>query len=400
MELELQTPEVFLPLLPKARYKGARGGRGSGKSHFFAESLLERAMMRKTRAACVREIQKSLEASVMQLLADKIDKLNLGRYFQVMDTEIRGPNKSKFLFQGMRNHTADSIKSFEDLDIAWVEEAQSMSQKSLDLLRPTVRGLESEIWFSWNPFSPKDPVDEFMMSKPPRSVMVLANWQHNPWFRKSPLYEEMLWDRKRDKLKYKHIWEGGYLAHSGARVFNNWQVINRTEMRELMGNGYEWVTMQGADWGYAKDPTVMVRVNLHERQKIIIIEAEVYRIGVEIDHTPKLFRGIPGSELIPTVADSARPETISYVQRNGFPLLIKSIKGPNSVMEGVEFLKNYDIFVLDTCTHAIDELTYYSWVVDEHTGLVLPKLEDKKNHVIDSIRYAIEPIRKPRKGLL
>lgn len=401
MELEIETPAVFVPLLKKARYKGAEGGRGSGKSHFFADLLIERAMMRKTRAACVREVQKSLEASVMQLLADKIEKRELGRYFRVMDAEIRGPNKSKFLFQGMRNHTADTIKSFEDLDVAWVEEAQTLSQNSLDLLRPTVRGQDSEIWFSWNPRTPKDPVDVFMKAKPPRSILVKANWQDNPYFRKTPLYEEMLWDRKRDKIKYKHIWEGGYLAHSGAQVFSNWQIINEAERREIIASHLKgWLVYQGADWGYAQDPAVLVRVRLNEAARILIVEAEAYRVGVEIDHTPALFKTIPGAAEHVTVADSARPETISYMQRHGFPLMIKSIKGPNSVLEGVEFLKNYDVFVMDTCPHAADEFTFYSWKVDDKTNVVLPVLEDKKNHVIDSIRYAIEPVRKPRKGLL
>ena len=151
MQLQIDTPRAFLPLLQPSRYKGAHGGRGSGKSYFFAELLVERCLMQKTHAVCIREIQKSLNQSVKKLIEEKIEVLGVAKYFEVQESLIKGKNGSLIIFQGMQNHTADTIKSLQGYDIAWVEEAQSLSARSLELLRPTIRKEGSEIWFSWNP---------------------------------------------------------------------------------------------------------------------------------------------------------------------------------------------------------------------------------------------------------
>lgn len=399
MELELQTPAVFLPLLGKKRHKGARGGRGSGKSHFFAELAIERCFLKKTRAVCVREIQKSLKASVYQLLLDKIDQMGVARYFKPTNDRLLGPNKSSFIFEGMRNHNAETIKSLEDMDIAWVEEAQLLSQTSLDLLRPTIRGQDSEIWYSYNPKSPKDPVDAFFAAKPPKSVLVTANWMHNPWFKNTVLYDEMKYDRRRDRDKYRHIWLGEYLKHSEARVFRHYRIGSIAEIEAAIQLPGVKIA-QGADWGFANDPNVMVRlyVDLHRRK--IYVTNEVYQIRVEIDHTPMLFDRIPNARAYVTIGDSARPETISYLNRHGYPRIRKARKGKDSVMEGIEFIKNFEVIIHPDCTHTIDEFDNYSYEIDDLTGFVLPSLVDDKNHVIDSIRYALEPFRTPHIGLM
>ena len=125
----------------------------------------------------------------------------------------------------------------------------------------------------------------------------------------------------------------------------------------------------------------------------LYIDREAYRIGVEIDHLPQLFDTVPGARDWVITADSARPETISYLQRHGFPKMVAAVKGKDSVKEGVIFLQNYDIVVHPRCVHTIDELTMYSFKTDALTGIVTPVLEDKKNHVIDSLRYAVERLR-------
>src|SRR5579864_6691096 len=160
--LDIHTPEVFVPLLEPARYKGAYGGRGSGKSHHFADSLIERCLLRFTRAVCIREVQRTLEQSVKRLLEDKIIAFGLQREFRVLNTHIETPRDGVIIFNGMQDHTAESIKSLEGFHVAWVEEAQSLSQRSLDLLRPTIREADSEIWLSWNPRFATDPVDRLL----------------------------------------------------------------------------------------------------------------------------------------------------------------------------------------------------------------------------------------------
>ena len=386
--LQLKTPEWALPLLEPSRYKGAWGGRGSGKSHMFAEMMLEEHIMNQSQSSvCVREIQKSLNQSVKRLLEMKIQEMNAGAYFEVQDAVIKSKKSDgRIIFQGMQNHTADSIKSLEGYDRAWVEEAQSLSQTSLDLLRPTIRKPGSELWFTWNPRQASDPVDLLLRGPtPPKDANVIkVNYADNPWF-PSVLKDEMEYDRRRDQDKYQHVWRGEYLQNSESRVFRNWRI-------EDFDAPADAIHRLGADWGFAVDPTTLVRCHIIGRT--LYIDFEAYMVGCEIVNTPELFMQVPEAEKWPIVADSARPETISHMRRNGFPKIMTAVKGPRSVEEGIEFLKNYTIVVHPRCTHTIDELTLYSYKTDPLTGKILPVLEDKKNHVIDALRYACEAVRR------
>jgi len=388
-ELEIKTAEVFRPLLQASRYKGCYGGRGSGKSHFFAGLLIETCIRRRTFAVCIRETQKSIKESVKRLLELKIEALGVGSLFEVMDTKIKCPYGGQIIFQGMQNHTAESIQSLESYDIAWVEESQSLSQRSLDLLRPTIRQKGSELWFSWNPKQPTDPVDVLLRGDdlPPNSVVVKANHMDNP-FLPDVLRAEMEYDKGRDRDKYNHVWLGAYEQSSEARVFSNWRV-RKVDAPE--GSVFRF----GADWGYANDPSVLVRCYIEGRT--MYIDHEAYLVGCEIDQLPDLFDRVPRSRDFFITADSARPETISYMRRNGFPKINSAIKGRNSIDEGIEFLKSHDIVVDPRCEHTIEELKKYSYKVDPLTDEVLSVLEDKHNHVIDSLRYACEAARKAPK---
>lgn len=210
--LDIKTARVFAPLLDTSRYKGAFGGRGSGKSHFFAERAVELCVARpRTRIVCVREVQKSLKESVKLLIEDKIGVFGLGRAFDMRADHIVTPGNGLILFQGMREHTKESIKSLEDFDVAYVEEGQTLSPGSLEMLRPTLRSDTSELWFSWNPRSAKDPVDALLrgQSPPARSAVVRANYKDNPFFPKV-LEEERQHDREHRAGRYAHIWLGEY----------------------------------------------------------------------------------------------------------------------------------------------------------------------------------------------
>ena len=197
--LQIKTPKWALPLLEPARYKGAWGGRGSGKSHFFAEMMIEAHVINQnSRSVCVREVQKSLSQSVKRLLELKIQELGVQSYFEVQEAVIKSKRgDGLIMFQGMQNHTAESIKSLEGYDRAWVEEAQSLSQRSLDLLRPTIREKGSELWFSWNPRFESDPVDSLLrgLNPPPDAAVVHVNYNDNPWF-PEVLRQEMEYDQQ------------------------------------------------------------------------------------------------------------------------------------------------------------------------------------------------------------
>lgn len=208
--LRIDVAPAYVPLLKPSRFKGAHGGRGSGKSHFFAEMLIARCLSAKTRAVCIREVQNTIKESVRQLLIDKIAKFKVGDRFEVLDAEIRGPHGSLIIFKGMQSYNAESIKSLEGYDIAWVEEAQTLSAVSLRMLRPTIRAPGSEIWFSWNPRHDTDPVDVFLReNRPENAIVVRANWNNNPWF-PAELTDELELDFKIDPQMASHVWNGDY----------------------------------------------------------------------------------------------------------------------------------------------------------------------------------------------
>jgi phage terminase large subunit len=216
------------------RFKGAHGGRGGAKSHFFAEQIIIRCFREPTRVVCIREVQNSIRDSVRQLLVDKIDKFGLSSEFDPLDNEIRGKNGSLIIFKGMQSYNADNIKSLEGVDIAWVEEAQSLSQHSLDLLRPTIRKEGSEIWFSWNPRFKTDPVDVFFRrQKRDNAICVEVNWRDNPWFPKE-LLREMEDDFREDQDKAEHVWEGAYGFTKGS-ILGKW--VNKARREERIHTG-------------------------------------------------------------------------------------------------------------------------------------------------------------------
>ncbi len=216
MTIKVEVPRKFKPLLGKSRYKGAFGGRGGAKSHFFAEQIILACYVSQVRIVCIREVQNSIKDSVRQLLIDKIIKLGLQDSFEVLDSEIRSNNGSLIIFKGMQSYNAANIKSLEGYDIAWVEEAQTLSQHSLDLLRPTLRKEGSELWFSWNPRYKTDPVDKLFRKSPPKeAISVFVNWSDNPWF-PDVLKKEKDHDFWIDPDKAEHIWNGAYGAGEGA----------------------------------------------------------------------------------------------------------------------------------------------------------------------------------------
>ena len=216
--LKIPTAKVFEPLLTPARYKGAHGGRGSGKSHFFGELLVETCQAeRGTLAVCIREAQRTLAQSSKRLIESKIGSLGLGHGFKLFNDKIETPGDGLVIFRGMQDHTADSIKSLEGFKIAWVDEAQTLSARSFALLRPTIRAAGSELWASWNPRRKSDAIDDFLRArKPEGAILVNANWRDNPWF-PAVLDEERRLDLKLYPDRYAHIWEGDYVgAFEGA----------------------------------------------------------------------------------------------------------------------------------------------------------------------------------------
>lgn len=385
-KLIIKTPEWAEPLLYPKRYKGAKGGRGSGKSHFFAESLVEALVIDPNKSAvCIREIQKSLKFSAKRLIEQKIEDLKVSHLFNITQTEIRAINgKGIILFQGMQDHTADSIKSLEGFDIAWVEEAQNLSARSLQLLRPTIRKEGSEIWFSWNPTKPTDPVDAFFQNKSSDMICVHANSEQNPF-----LPETLRKERDADRLRmspddYDHVWNGAYNEKSDALVFKGKYEVDDFEPQE------DWTRLQGLDWGFSQDPTAAVEI--YATDNILYIRREAGKVGLELDETvPFILQTIPDFDKYTIRADNSRPESISHVKRKGF----SKIKGEPKlkIEEGINFMRNFDRIVIHPdCKETIKEFGLYSYKIDKRSGDILPVIVDKNNNYIDAIRYALYPL--------
>ena len=209
--LQIKIAPAFRPLLGAARYKGAWGGRGAAKSHFFAEQIVVRCLRERLDVVCLREVQQTLDESVKKLLEDKIEGLGLGEFFQVQHNRILTPYGGRIIFMGMKDQNAHSIKSLQGFNIAWFEEAQAMSHRSLELLRPTIREPGSELWFSWNPENEDDAIEQFLRGSeiPDNAVVCHVNWRDNPWF-PAELEQERQLDLKLFPKRYRHIWEGDY----------------------------------------------------------------------------------------------------------------------------------------------------------------------------------------------
>jgi phage terminase large subunit len=368
------------------RHLAWHGGRGAAKSRSVATGLVIQSVERHERVLCGREVQRSIKDSVKRLLDDEIERLGLSSVFVSTEAEIRGPNDSLFLFSGIKGN-ANGIKSIEGITTFWGEEAQAFSQASIDTVIPTIRAPNSRLIWTWNPDLETDPVDVMFRGEegpPPASIVREVNYTDNKWF-PDVLRAEMEWDRSRDIDKYNHIWLGKYRQNSEARVFKNWRV-------ESFESPQNVEYRLGADFGFSIDPSAALRCWISGTQ--IFIDYEAYGLNVEIVNLPKLFMSIPDAEKWWMTADSSRPETISHLRNNGFPRIQSAIKGARSLEEGVEFLKSYDLVVHPRCQHLIDELTLYSYKLDSLTGQVTSVLEDRDNHLIDALRYAVEGARR------
>ena len=386
MQIKIQTPEWFLPYLEPKRYKGIKGGRGSGKSHGFADLAVEEMVIDPDLCfVCIREIQKSLKFSAKKLVESKIINHGVSHLFDVTQTEIRRiGGEGIMIFQGMQDHTSDSIKSLEGFHRAWVEEAQSLSARSVELLLPTIREDGSEVWFSWNPDQETDPVEKHFKTLDDDMLLRHINYYDNP-FLPDTLRKEMERFRRIDPDRFGHVWLGEYNTKKDSLVFNNKYVIDEFETDESFGRPYF-----GADWGFSQDPTTMIKCYI--KNNCLYITDEVWAIGCEITDTPELFDKIPESRRYRIRADCARPETISHVRRNNFDI-IGAKKWKGSVEDGIAHLRGFDkIIIHPRCRKTAEEFGLYSYKIDRLTGDILPDIIDKHNHCIDAIRYAIEPL--------
>jgi len=379
--LDATIPKVFSPLFTPSRYKVFYGGRGKGASWSFARALLVLMAQRGIRVLCAREYQASIRSSVHQLIADQIELLGMGAIFRVTRDQIRCANGGHFFFKGIRNNPAE-IKSTEGIDIAWLAEAERTTDDSLDILIPTIRSEGSEIWIDFNPDDERAPTyKRFVLNSPDDAIVRKVTFRDNP-FLPDTLRREMEYVRRVDPDKYDWVWEGNPRKLTEALVYGGRYRIEDFETPEDVDRFY-----YGADWGFSQDPSTMVRSFVVDRK--LYIDHEAYGVGVELDDLPALFATVPGAMDWPSVADSARPETISYMQHHGYPKMRGASKPKGSVEDGIERIKEFEqIVVHPRCRHTIAELGSYSYKKDRVTGDILPVVEKRDDHCLDAVRYS------------
>jgi len=343
------------------------------------------------RILCTREFQVSIKESFHAELKNAIaSEPWLAAAYDVGIDYIRGHNGTEFIFRGLR-HNMGSIKSMAQIDICIVEEAEDVPEASWIDLEPTIRAPGSEIWVIWNPKKDGSPVDSrFIKNTPPRTHMVEMNYWDNPFF--PPELEELRQQQKQtfDDATYRHIWEGQYLARTDAQIFADKYRVAEFEPNPKLWDG----PYHGLDWGFSQDPTAAVKLWIYKRK--LYIEYEAGKVGLELDDTADyLIERIPDIAKAVIRCDNARPESISYVKRDGLPRAKPCEKGKGSVEDGISFIKSFDeVVVHPRCTKTHGEFGLYSYKVDRLSGDVLDTIVDANNHYIDAIRYALEPVMK------
>ncbi|CAB5567088.1 phage terminase, large subunit, PBSX family [Providencia rettgeri] len=392
--VDLPIPAKLVPVFAKegVRYRGAYGGRGSAKTRTFAMMSAVKAYQAAEQGIsgvilCGREYMNSLEESSMEEVKQAIRSVPwLDDYFDIGEKYIRTKcKKVSYVFCGLR-HNLDSIKSKARVLLAWVDEAESVSDLAWKKLRPTVRESGSEIWVTWNPEKDGSATDKRFRKTPPKnSIIVEMNYNDNPWF-PDVLEEERLDDlNSLEYSDYAWIWEGAYLENSDKQVLANKYVV-QSFPDDLWQKADR--LLFGADFGFAKDPNTLLRQFI--LNDCLYIEYEAYGVGVELDHMPAFYDKIPEVRKWPIKADSARPETISYLKRQGFNISAAK-KWQGSVEDGITHLRGFkQIIIHPRCKETAKEARLYSYKTDRITGEVLPVILDANNHCWDAVRYGLD----------
>lgn len=388
--IQLHVAKVYKPLWVNAKRRNyIYGGRGSGKSHDVAEFCLFRARQDKIKVLCTRELQNSIADSVYSLLKNKIVDMHLDYFFTVYKDKIVGNNGSEFIFKGIHNNVSE-IKSMENISIAWLEESQSLSRESIDVIVPTIRAPGSILIFTFNPYKDNDPIYVEMKNATEDDLVIKANYSDNPWFPEE-LRMEMERDKKNDYQKYLWVWEGECLGLSDAQIFRGKYVVENFETPKNADFHF------GCDWGFANDPTTLVRSFIVGND--LYIDMCAGKVGCDLEDTPSLFNEVQGSSIYPIYADSARPETISFMRSKHYNV-IAAEKWNGSVEDGIQYLRSFScIHIHERCKAVAEEFDLYQYKVDRQTGEVLRIPVDKFNHYIDAIRYSLTvPMRSANNG--
>jgi phage terminase large subunit len=398
-----ELPRITRNFMQPARTRVFKGGRGSGKTRGIAlRSALRVYQLAEMGVDGVflasREHLNSLDESSMEEIKAAIRSVPwLAGYFDIGEKYIRTRNRRiSYAFAGLR-HNLDSIKSKARIIGNWTDEAENVSEVAWRKLIPTIReegdGWLAENWISYNPESSESATHRrFVASTPDDCIVTTVNWTHNPWF-PDVLNKQRLEDQRLRPETYDHIWEGAFLTLTDAQIFGGKFVVDEFEPGPFWDGPY-----YGMDFGFANDPTAAVEAWIYG--KTLYIRREAGKTKLELDATGQFMaERMPGIEESAIRADSARPESISYLRRHGLPKMIAVDKWPGSVEDGIDHIKSYDRVVIHPdCQQTAREFRLYSYKVDRNTGDIKREVVDAHNHYIDALRYALGPMVKAGKA--
>lgn len=372
------------------RYIVLYGGRGGGKSWFIGFILILKALEKPNQIIlCTREIQNTIQDSVHSVLSGAIERLGAENFFHITDKKIECKNGSKFIFKGLYRNI-QGIKSTEGINYCWIEEGQTISQDSIDLLFPTIRKPDSQIFISFNPGQEDDPIyTRFIKNKRDDTLLIRINYSDNPFF-PEVLRQEMLYDKEYNYDKYLHVWEGECKNITEACIFKDKFTVQEFNTPNDVHFFY------GADFGFSQDASTLTRCYI--KDDCLYIDYDAGGVGIEFEELAKLWDCVPGSRDNKIVADNSRPDTISYMNRQGF-YVRPSRKGKNSIEDGIEFMRSFKmIYIHPRCKNTVYEFRSYSYKQDRITNEILPVIVDKDNHYIDALRYSLEDARRGRQN--
>lgn len=384
--IDIKLGEKFGPLFQPFRYKALFGGRGTAKSRSISLALTLISSKKPTRIVCGRQFQNSIADSAKSTIEGRINEMGLAKEYKITHNEIiHKYNESRITFVGLERNI-ESIKSLDDVDIFWIEEARNVKAASFELLVPTIRKPGSEIWCSWNPVFPTDPIDEFFRGKhpPKNSYIQRVTIDDNPWFYQTTMPDDMERMKVSNLQRFKHVWGGEYDELHESRVFTNWRV------GRLDTTDYDRPYF-GMDFGFSSDPAALVKLYVLEKTRQIYIAQEAFGHW-PLDDTPTMMRTVSESWRYPIVCDSSQPQTIDFLRGKKFNC-VPSVKGAGSVKAGVNWLQGYEIVIDPSCVNMQEEARLYSWQTDRISGKPLPILLDDDNHGWDAVRYATEELR-------
>ena len=377
--MEILIPIEFKPLFNKDwREAAIYGGRYSLKSHSVARYLLIRARQAKTRIGCFREYQNSISDSAHQLLADLIKRYELTE-FKVTDKSIINEiNGSEFIFKGL-HHNEQSIKSLEGIDIAWIEEAQTISKASIDVLTPTIRKDGSQIIYTYNRLLEDDPVHtRLVIEGRPNTLIINVNYDIALKYKMMPevIRLEMEDDKANRPALYKHKWLGEPNSME-LKIYNDWQIIDTVPHEARL-------VRRGLDFGYSNDPAALIDVYYYNGG--YILDEQLYRKGMLNKPLADFIQNLESPNTI-VIADSAEPKSIDELNSYGI-IILPAVKGSDSIRNGIITVQGERISVTKRSTNILREYRTYLWRVDRD-GRQLPEPEGGNDHALDAIRYAL-----------